>query len=210
MGLITRTISFIGTGYEDLVLCLSMCLRELNIRTLICDRSVEHIIYTYLPHVEGIDPGKEILDAGLAHYTYGKQTGEYDIVLNLNDFDGEPDTGSTVIAVTDEHRRHFEALEKSKIKNADMLIIRYFTGAVKGLYDKMNDNSAFKDVFAVAFSEQDLEAEYHMEWGKKKGFSGISDQMEEVIKMLLKISACECTEKELKKAYKKAKRGSKQ
>ena len=84
MGLITRTISFIGTGYEDLVLCLSMCLRELNIRTLICDRSVEHIIYTYLPHVEGIDTGKEILDAGLAHYTYGKQTGEYDIVLNLS------------------------------------------------------------------------------------------------------------------------------
>jgi hypothetical protein len=74
----------------------------------------------------------------------------------------------------------------------------------------MNDNSAFKDFYAVAFSEQDLEAEYHMEWGKKKGFSGISDQMEEVIKMLLKISACECTEKELKKAYKKAKRGRKQ
>ncbi len=210
MGLNTKTISFIGTGYEDIVIYLLTVLGELSVRTLVCDRSEKHVIYTYLPHIKGIDPEEEILDAGFAHYTYEKRTGEYDIVINLNDFEGETDTGSTVIVVTDEHKRHFEALENSTIKSGDVLIIRNYTGAVKGLYDEMIENIGFKEIFALTVSERDLKTEYLMGWGKKKGLSGISEQMEEVIKKLLTISACESTEKELKKAYKKAKRGRKQ
>lgn len=209
MGLKQLTISFVGTGYEDMVLYISLCYRELNMQTLICDLTGRHILYTYLPHIEGIDPGKEILDAGLAYYTCVKQTDGYDVVLKLYDFNGKPDAGSKVIAVTSEHRRDFEELEKNGLKNGDILIIRNYTGSVKGLYDGLIDCLGFRDVYALAFSEQDLKTEYLMEWGKKKGFSGISDQMEEVIKMILKNSG-DTTEKEIKKALKKAKRGRKQ
>ena len=207
MGL--KSISFLGGGYEDIVLYLSYCLKQLGVSILIKDKTGERVLCSYIPEIKGIDPENEVLDIGCAHYTSGPVTGEYDIVFELLDYKGKPEKETFLIIVTDEHRRHEEALLNSGIEKGDVLIIRNYRGAIKRQYDELVKRMGFGEIYAIPFSEKDLRAEYLMQYQRKKGFGGLSNELEEVIKQVFFSIVSDYPVKEIKNAFKKGKRGSK-
>lgn len=62
------TMNFAGGGYEDIVLYLTGILKHLNCKTLILDHTLDHVFYSCIPHLEGINPAENILDFGRAYY----------------------------------------------------------------------------------------------------------------------------------------------
>ena len=110
--------------------------------------------------------------------------------------------------VTDEQRRHEEALTGSDLKAGDVLIIRNYTGVIKKQYDNFIKRVGFGEIYALPFSERDLRTGYLTQYQKKKGFGGVSNELEEVIKQLFTGIAAEYPLKEIKRAFKKGKRGT--
>ena len=206
MGL--KSISFLGGGYEDILLYLTYCIKELGIKVLIRDRTTERILYSYVPKIPGINPEDEILDISCAHYTSGEKNGEYDVIIDLFGYEGLPLKDTYLIVVTDEQRRHEEALTGSDLKAGDVLIIRNYTGVIKKQYDNFIKRVGFGEIYALPFSERDLRTGYLTQYQKKKGFGGVSNELEEVIKQLFTGIAAEYPLKEIKRAFKKGKRGT--
>ena len=218
----TKGICFTGIGYEDILLYMISILKELGKKPLITDFTQEHVFYSCIPHIDGIDPKKELLDIVNAYYAIadtkaaaqvmllGKDNPSFKIALqDLNTIVPESEY---IIIVSDEHRIHIEALEQSveALKGwKSCLIIRNYTGVMKKRIERIASGISCERLYVLPVSEKDYRNAVMAEYMGNCRFTHISSDMQELLRELILGIFDELAQKEYRQAYKRGSKGGK-
>lgn len=223
-----KTVFFIGTGYEDILLYLIAVLKVLGLKALVRDCTEKHSFYSCIRHVGGIDPEIYVLDISGAYYEIKRGDGgypssetmenvnnpgpEYNVLFKLYDVetykeDAETDAEPLIVAVTDERRRNIEAFENAWLKRCTVLIVRDYTGVKEKRINGLLEEMKCEEVYALPVSERDRKTRIKAEYSEKYTFTGISGELEGCVTGLVKLIAAGWDGKEIKRAIKIAKRG---
>ena len=175
-------INVIGCDYTDTVLYLIRVLECMGKRPLIRDMTREHRLYAAVPHLEELDPVRDIIDYAGTGYTYSMNiSDDYDTYIRLYDSDMLPFVKGATIVITGENRQSIDrlcALNWQKYCGDGRnicFVIKNYTGCISKRLDELVRLADIKKVFPIPVNKRDFRIGILAEYKGKYKFSGLSN-----------------------------------